>query len=128
MRRSRPIRTSAMSRNAHGYAAACRDDHDGLNLFHAFQAAGCPHDVAFAVVLQVARALIGVVGFQVPAPRLRRRDSRACQLRRVWLNVVLLLVAPDAVDSSNAGYGPDLGTDDPVLNRAQVGRPLQLGT
>jgi hypothetical protein len=52
--------------------------------------------------------------------------SRAVELRRVRLDVVLLLEAADAVDAGDPRDRLDLWADDPVLDRAQVGGLLQF--
>src|SRR5262249_27741444 len=88
--------------------------------------AGGANDVSFAVLLQVAGAATCVV---VPQRRgdVGEGQVESNQLRRVRLDVILLLKATDRVDPGNARYRLELRANDPVLPGPQVGGALQLG-
>jgi hypothetical protein len=78
------------------------------------------------LVLDVARARAHVVALE-RFDDVGERDPIAHERHRVGLDVVLLDVAADRVDSSHALDAAKLGANEPVLNRSQVGRALDVG-
>ena len=73
----------------------------------------------------------------LPPPTLRLFSStasttsskvRPCLISRFGIDadLVLLLVAAPGVDLGHAGHGPQLGLDDPVVDRAQLGDVVAL--
>ena len=108
----------------HGHAAA-RGDHDVADLVHVLEAPGGAHDVALAVALEIAGAAVDVVALQRLGD-VGKGQAEADELRRVGLDVVLLLEAADHVDAGDARHGLELRADDPVLDGSQVGSALDL--
>src|SRR5262249_9623656 len=87
--------------------------------------AGGTHHVTLAVLLDGRGTPTEVIGFDSPGD-VCERNPQCDQLRRVGLDMVLLHVAADSIDSGDAWHALELRSDDPVLHSAQVGGSLEL--
>ena len=124
VRSSRPTPTSATSRTRIGTPSRVATTTSPISSMR-LDAAVDAHDVALAVVLDVAGAAADVVRLE-RLDDVARTSGRADELRRVGLDVVLLHVAADRIDAGDALHALELRADDPVLHRAQIGGALEL--
>ena len=92
----------------------------------AFDAGVGANDVGLAAALDIAGAGDAVRVLQ-GFDQLRQADAARGQLGRVWPDGVLLDVAAQHVDPGHALKRLELGRDDPVLDRAQIGGLLDIG-
>jgi hypothetical protein len=82
-------------------------------------------DIGLAAARDIARALNPVGVFQ-RIDQLRQTDAEGRQLGRIRLHHILLHIAAQNVDPSDALEGLQLRRDDPVLDRSQIGRLLDV--
>ena len=102
-----------------GNAFMMADDH-APDVVQAGDLAGHADQLLFPVVLDIARADIGVVAGQGVHDVLER-EPIGHQLVRIGRDLVLPFVSADGVDFHHAGQVAQLGLDDPILHRAEIG-------
>ena len=100
-------------------------DDDLADLGDIFNAPGGPHDIILAVALDVIRAAAGIVGLY-RLDDVGERDAIGDRLGRIRRDLVLLDIAADGVGAGDTRHRPHLWADDPVLDRAQIDRALEI--
>jgi hypothetical protein len=98
---------------------------DLANLLHVLDASTRSNNVAFPESIHISAPAAGVIAFD-GFGELAKRNVKRIQPRRVRLHVILLDVAADCIDARDTADVPQLGTDDPILHRAQVGNALEV--
>ncbi|MBB5053535.1 hypothetical protein HNQ36_003535 [Afipia massiliensis] len=106
--------------NPNGHAIARPDDHL-LDLLDVGDLSGRAHQILLAVALDIAGADIGVIGSK-RGHDVAKAELVGHQLCRIGEHMKLLLEAADGVDFDHARSVSQLRFDDPILNRAQIGR------
>ena len=99
--------------------APCRD-HSVGDLVDRADAGVGPNQIGLAAPFQEVGADREIGRFQ-SLGQLGERYAVGAELHQIGFNQIVLLESADRVDPGHAGYGPQLWTDDPVLNGPQIG-------
>ena len=100
-------------------------DDDLTDLGDILDAAGGPHHIILAVAFDVIRTAAGIVGLHRPDD-VGERDAIGDRFGRIRRDLILLDIAADGIGAGDTRHRPHLRADDPVLDRAQIDRALEI--